>query len=109
MSISNVLFGFHENQMFFFSESSVRLKRQQNSHLGNRLDIKPSGPHHKPVGKNLFFTCKAEVSNPSLVRDLKWLKPNGQNIPEDDRYLTFLHNFADGQSTLAVVCKEKFS
>ena len=37
------------------------------------------------VGKNLFFTCKAEVSNPALVRDLKWLKPNGQNIPEDDR------------------------
>ncbi len=41
--------------------------------------------HFISVGKNLFFTCKAEVSNPALVRDLKWLKPNGQNIPEDDR------------------------
>jgi hypothetical protein len=61
----------------------LRSKRQHNG--SNRLDIKPSGPHHKPVGKNLFFTCKAEVSNPSLVRDLKWLKPSGQNIPEDDR------------------------
>jgi hypothetical protein len=71
--------------------SPIRHKRQHSGN-GNRLDIKPSGPHHKPVGKNLFFTCKADVSNPQLVRDLKWLKPNGQNIPEDDRqgfWLTF--------------------
>jgi hypothetical protein len=53
-------------QKFSFSESSLRMKRQHTN--GNRLDIKPSGPHHKPVGKNLFFTCKSEVSNPQLVR-----------------------------------------
>lgn len=51
----------------------------------DRLVIKPQGPSHKPVGKNLFFTCQAEVANPALLKTLKWLKPNGQPIPEDDR------------------------
>ena len=51
----------------------------------NELIIKPEGPHVKAVGKNLFFTCKANVPNPKLVKDLKWYKPNGESIPEDDR------------------------
>jgi len=51
----------------------------------NRLEIKPPGPTNKPIEENLFFTCKAEVANPDLVRDLRWIKPNNQPIPEDDR------------------------
>ena len=54
----------------------------------NELIIKPEGPpegHVKAVGKNLFFTCKANVPNPKLVKDLKWYKSNGESIPEDDR------------------------
>jgi len=41
-----------------------------------------------PVGRNLFFTCKAQVQNPELVRDLRWLGPEGKRIPEDDRIYT---------------------
>ena len=51
----------------------------------NELSIIPAGPHHMPVGRNLFFTCKAVVHNPELVRDLKWIGPNGDKIPQDDR------------------------
>lgn len=54
----------------------------------NTLDIKPVGPHVMPVGRNLFFTCKANVPNPALVKDLKWFRPNGESIPEDDRVYT---------------------
>ena len=91
-----------------FPESGLRSKRQHNG--SNRLDIKPTGPHHKPVGKNLFFTCKAEVSNPSLVRDLKWLKPSGQNIPEDDRleiskFRNFLNRFDLRKGNIYLVSK----
>ena len=51
----------------------------------NELEVIPQGPHHMPVGRNLFFTCKAQVQNPELVRDLRWLGPEGERIPEDDR------------------------
>jgi len=65
-------------------QASVRHHRRQS----NELIIKPEGPHVKAVGKNLFFTCKANVPNPKLVKDLKWYKSNGQSIPEDDRVYT---------------------
>jgi len=52
----------------------------------NRLEVIPVGPHHLPVGRNVFFTCKAVVQNPELVRDMKWLGPDGRPIPQDDRY-----------------------
>jgi len=54
----------------------------------NELQIKPQGPREESVGKNLFFTCKANVPNPKLVKDLKWYKANGESIPEDDRVYT---------------------
>lgn len=59
------------------------VKRQS----GNSLSIIPAGPHDMPVGRNLFFTCKAVVQNPELVRDLKWIGPNGKMIPQDDRFV----------------------
>lgn len=51
----------------------------------NRLDILPKGPHTFPIGKNSFFTCRAHVHNPGLVKNLKWIAPNGMEIPQDDR------------------------
>ena len=59
-----------------------RLVRRQSS---NSLQVIPAGPHHMPVGRNLFFTCKAQVQNPGLVSDLKWFGPNGDTVPEEDR------------------------
>lgn len=72
-----------------FLLSAGALEISVSKRQANRFEIKPPGPSHKPVGKNLFFTCKADVANPALVRDLKWLKPNGQPIPEDDRFIFF--------------------
>jgi neurocan core protein len=54
----------------------------------NKLDILPKGHHTFPIGKNSFFTCVAHVHNPKLVKDLKWLAPNGKEIPQDDRVYT---------------------
>ena len=50
------------------------------------MDILPKGPHTFPIGKNSFFTCRAHVHNPGLVKDLKWFAPDGREIPQDDRY-----------------------
>lgn len=60
--------------------------KRQASGFQNNLRIIPAGPHHMPIGRNLFFTCRADVHNPELVRDLKWFGPNGEDIPEDDRW-----------------------
>ena len=57
-------------------------KRQAST---NELVVIPAGPHNMPVGRNLFFTCKAQVHNPELVRDLRWIGPEGRRIAEDDR------------------------
>ena len=65
--------------------SGVTGHRHKQRRASNELIIKPEGPHVKAVGKNLFFTCKANVPNPKLVKDLKWYKANGDTIPEDDR------------------------
>ncbi|XP_059086244.1 fasciclin-2-like isoform X2 [Tigriopus californicus] len=66
--------------------SHLLVKRQ--SFDQNELRILPEGPQHKPVGKNFLLTCKANVKNPELVRDLKWFGPGGQKVPEDDRIYT---------------------
>ena len=50
------------------------------------LRITPAGNLTVASGKNSFFTCKADVPNPELVRDLTWFAPDGRRIPEDDRY-----------------------
>lgn len=60
-------------------------RHQKHRRASNELQIKPQGPREESVGKNLFFTCKANVPNPKLVKDLKWYKANGESIPEDDR------------------------
>lgn len=71
-----------------FVVSGVQCGNRHHRRNTNELIIKPTGPHVKAVGKNLFFTCKANVPNPKLVKDLKWYKSNGESIPEDDRVYT---------------------
>ena len=81
---------------FLFSISDVAHGRHHRRNA-NRLDILPRGPHTFPIGKNSFFTCRAHVHNPGLVKNLKWLAPNGMEIPQDDRYdnifCVFLSNY----------------
>ena len=72
---------------FLFPISDVAHGRHHRRNA-NRLDILPRGPHTFPIGKNSFFTCRAHVHNPGLVKNLKWLAPNGMEIPQDDRYDT---------------------
>ena len=69
----------------FFLLSDVTYGRHHRRNA-NRLDILPKGPHTFPIGKNSFFTCRAHVHNPGLVKNLKWIAPNGMEIPQDDRY-----------------------
>ena len=72
-------------KLYFLEISGVHSSARHHRRQSNELIIKPEGPHVKAVGKNLFFTCKANVPNPKLVKDLKWYKSNGESIPEDDR------------------------
>ena len=67
---------------FLFSDVTYGRHHRRNA---NRLDILPKGPHTFPIGKNSFFTCRAHVHNPELVKNLEWLAPNGRKIPQDDR------------------------
>ncbi|CAB4060805.1 NCAM [Lepeophtheirus salmonis] len=53
--------------------------------FANHLTIFPTGKQLRPIGKNLFITCKANVQNPELIRDLKWLGPDGEPVPEGDK------------------------
>ena len=39
------------------------------------------------VGKNLVLTCRAQVPNPDLVRELRWFHPSGNQIRQDERYV----------------------
>ena len=34
---------------------------------------------------NLVLTCKVQVPNSELVKDIKWLDPEGQEISQDSR------------------------
>ena len=72
------------NVCFFLFLGDVDARHHRRN--ANRLDILPKGPHTFPIGKNSFFTCRAHVHNPGLVKDLKWFAPDGREIPQDDRY-----------------------
>ena len=37
------------------------------------------------AGKNLVLTCRAQVPNPDLVRELRWFHPSGNQIRQDER------------------------
>ena len=81
---SNLIFIYRTNFVLLISGVTAGRHHKQRR-ASNELQIKPQGPREESVGKNLFFTCKANVPNPKLVKDLKWYKANGESIPEDDR------------------------
>ncbi|XP_065564495.1 fasciclin-2-like isoform X2 [Artemia franciscana] len=54
-----------------------------------RLVITPAQPEYTAaVGNPLAFTCKAEVPDPTLITDLKWISPEGLEIGVGDRIFT---------------------
>ena len=60
-----------------------------------RLVILPEGGNLiRPVGANIVLTCKAEVPDPDLITDLRWLGPDGRDLPNGDRYIIKLHFFS---------------
>ena len=49
------------------------------------LKILPEGPQTKRSSMNLVLTCKVQVPNSELVKDIKWLDPEGLEISQDSR------------------------
>ncbi|KAK2707165.1 hypothetical protein QYM36_014998 [Artemia franciscana] len=50
-----------------------------------RLVITPAQPEYTAaLGNPLAFTCKAEVPDPTLITDLKWISPEGLEIGVGD-------------------------
>ena len=43
------------------------------------LRILPSGRQEIRAGKNLVLTCRAQVPNIELVKQLRWINPRGVN------------------------------
>ena len=49
------------------------------------LKILPEGPQTKRSSMNLVLTCKVQVPNAELVKDIKWVDPEGKEISQDSR------------------------
>ncbi|XP_065563216.1 fasciclin-2-like isoform X4 [Artemia franciscana] len=57
-----------------------------------RLVITPAQPEYTAaLGNPLAFTCKAEVPDPTLITDLKWISPEGLEIGVGDRISTDIY------------------
>lgn len=51
-----------------------------------RLVIQPDGGNIiRPVGANIVLTCRAEVSDPSLIEDIRWVGIDGRELLNGDR------------------------
>lgn len=51
-----------------------------------KLVILPEGGNLvRPVGANIVLTCKGLVEDPDLVSDIRWLGPDGRDLPNGDR------------------------
>jgi hypothetical protein len=61
---------------YVFKGCVAELKRSTEPHL----QILPSGSQEIRAGKNLVLTCRAQVPNQELIKDLKWIDPQGQII-----------------------------
>jgi len=68
--------------LFFLTSGCFGKHRRSNE---PHLKILPSGKQEIRAGKNLVLTCRAQVPNLELIKDLKWINPRGQEIPQDDR------------------------
>ena len=68
-------------KLFLLKGCFGRTKRSPEPHL----QILPSGSQEIRAGKNLVLTCRAQVPNQELIKDLKWIDPQGQIISQDNR------------------------
>ena len=51
-----------------------------------KLVILPEGGNIiRSIGANIVLTCKGEAPDPELITDLKWLGPDGRDLPNGDR------------------------
>ena len=71
-----------ENEANFFHHLCI-LRTFKNPNIRNTY-ILPSGKLDIRAYKNIVLTCRAQVSNRELIKDLKWINPRGQEIPQDD-------------------------
>jgi len=55
------------------------------------LKILPEGPQTVRANRNLVLTCRAQVPNSELVKDLKWIDPKGNEVSQDSRMYTEVH------------------
>jgi len=50
-----------------------------------KLVILPEGGNIiRSIGANIVLTCKGEAPDPELITDLKWLGPDGRDLPNGD-------------------------
>ena len=54
------------------------------------LLILPEGAQTIRAGKNVVLTCRAQVPNTELVRNLKWIDPEGNEVSQDSRSGSYL-------------------
>ena len=51
-----------------------------------RVVILPDGGNLvRPIGANIVLTCKGEVPDPDLISEMRWLGPDGRDLPNGDR------------------------
>ena len=51
-----------------------------------RLVILPEGENIiRSIGANIVLTCKGLVPDPDLITNLRWLGPDGHDLPNGDR------------------------
>ena len=66
----------------FFSEGCFGKHRRSSE---PHLRILPSGKQEIRAGKNVVLTCRSQVPNLDLIRDMKWIDPRGKEIEQDER------------------------
>ena len=49
------------------------------------LEILPKGDQTIRANKNFVLYCRAQVPNSELVKDLKWIDPEGKEVSQDSR------------------------
>ena len=49
------------------------------------LEILPTGDQTIRANKNFVLYCRAQVPNTELVKDLKWIDPEGKEVSQDSR------------------------
>ncbi|XP_047738432.1 fasciclin-2 isoform X2 [Hyalella azteca] len=64
-----------------------------------RLLIQPDGQISKSLGETVYVSCRAEVSDPNLVTEMRWTGPGSNEIPNYDRTIEIIE---DGPGSLGL-------